>query len=110
MNSKSLPLWLLPGMLIPFNLALAQIAPISGDPVLNQGLASAPITPTNGVTFPATRDIFIGSASACTLAMKLKNDKNIVTWYLTTPGQLLAVSAVDIESTSTTCTNIVGIW
>lgn len=67
------------------------------------------VTPANGTVFPfgPTRKVFVG-ATACNLNMILADDTAAV--LFTGVSGTLDVRAKDIESTSTTCTTIVGLW
>lgn len=88
----------------------AQQSP-SGSAVLNQGLYSGAITPSDTQALPViTRALYNGNGTACNIAMKLARDAVAVTWLNVQPGEFLPVSTTQIMNTNTTCANIVGIW
>lgn len=89
--------------------AAAQTIP-AGEAVLNQGLASAAVTPSNTVFLIPTRFIFIGQATACNVALRLDRDSAAVTWTDVQAGEILPVAAIQVLSTGTTCTGIVAVW
>ncbi len=80
-------------------------------PTTNNGSTSAAITPADAtnLTGGVTRAIFNGTATACNINMKLQGDTAAVVWNNVQSGQILPVKALQIYSTSTTCTNLVAI-
>lgn len=90
--------------------ALAQQTP-SGSAVLNQGLYSAAVTPSDTqVLSVVTRALYNGNTTACTISIKLAKDAAAVMWQNVQPGEILPVSALYVMSTNTSCANIVAIW
>ncbi len=85
-------------------------APILPAWTINQATQALAITPTNSAKFPATKGLYIGDASACTLVMKLRLDTSAQTWSNIQPGSILPIEVVDIEATSTTCTVILALY
>lgn len=77
--------------------------------MFNSGSSSKAITPANGVTFAPTRYIYVNGAS-CTLVTKLVGDTATTTWSNFPASQLVPLRVIDVESTGTTCTGIVGVY
>jgi len=77
--------------------------------VYNQGTTSAAVTPSDTTVLTNVKAIYNGAASACAIAMKLKNDSAAVTWSNVQPGAILPVAAKVVMSTNTTCTGMVAI-
>ena len=82
----------------------------NNDPVVNQGYASAAITPSDTVKIQVTRAIFNGNAAACNINMQLNGDSAAVVWQNVPSGAILPVQAVLVKSASTTCSNLVAIY
>ena len=90
--------------------AQAQKFQPNNDPVVNQGYASAAITPSDTVKIQVTRAIFNGNATACIIRMQLNGDSAPVTWNNVPSGAILPVQAVLVTSTTTNCTGLVAIY
>ena len=82
----------------------------NNNPVVNQGYASAAITPSNTVQIPVTRAIFNGNATACTIRMQLNGDSAPINWTNVPSGAILPVQAVLVASTTTNCSGLVAIY
>jgi hypothetical protein len=98
------------------NAALAQ-APnfYVGQPqqVTNQGTAAAAITPADNtpLTKGPTRALWISTATACTISLKLALDTATTSFsFLANQQTYLPVAAYVVQATGTTCSGIVGLW
>lgn len=92
--------------------AFAQTPPY-GSPVWNQSGHMVVVTPSDTATFQATRALYVGSASACTLVVLGYNDQTpatTITFSNVQSGQILPISVVAVKNTSTTCTGIVAFY
>lgn len=65
------------------------------------------ITPSDSVTFGATRAIYVGGAGA--LAVTLVSGAS-VTFNGVPAGAILDLAVTQVRATGTTATNIVGLW
>ena len=78
--------------------------------VYNQAVASAAVTPSDTTVLTLTRALYNGNATACNIALKLKNDSAAVTFNNVQSGAILPVAAKVVMSTNTTCSTIVALY
>jgi len=96
-------LWLLTGPVF------AQAQPVSPT---NQASKARAVTPSDTVNLPGgiSLGIFIGTATACNIAMILQNDTTAVTWGNVQSGSVLPARAKRVMSANTTCTGILALY
>lgn len=66
------------------------------------------ITPTDGVTLPVTRSLYIGTGG--TLVVRMAEDEALATFTNVPSGFVLPLQVMEIRSTGTTATNILALW
>jgi hypothetical protein len=95
-------------LLLP-SAALAQTVP-QGALSLNQASQFRALTKSDTATFPPTRGLHIGDASACNVAVIGAQDTAAVTFNNVQSGQILPFSVTKLMSTNTTCATVTGLW
>ena len=103
------------GIAVSIAVSLAQTPGSTGGPaqeVINQGVATAAVTPTDNTLLPngTSRSLFNGNATVCDIAVKLFRDTGAVTFKNVQPGQFLPLRAAVVMNTGTSCTNIVALY
>lgn len=73
------------------------------DPRFQTHLKSTGLTPSDGVTFPATKGIYVGGAAARTLTV-VDGEGNLAVFANVPPGTYLPVSITALANTGTTAT------
>jgi hypothetical protein len=106
----ALVLMLLPLLHLPFTPARGQAGPPAE--VVNQARVARTVTPSDTVDLPLgpTRGLYIGSATACPVAVILADDTSAVTFAAVPTGTFMPIRAKRVLATGTTCTPIIGMW
>lgn len=107
-------LFILAGIMT-FLLPAAALAQAPGPPgeVVNQGRRAAVITPTDNapLALGPTRWLYVGTTTACTIAVILADDTAAVTFTnVSSTSTWMPLRAKVVMATNTTCTGIVGVW
>ena len=81
-----------------------------GQPTLNQSQFGLSLTKDDVATFPPTRGLHIGDASACNLSVVFSTNPGVaVSINSVQPGQPYPYSIIQLKA-ATTCTDVVGLW
>ena len=104
--------WLTAALLGGIAAAVAQtaIAPLTGQPVLNQARQGRTLTASDTAFISPTRGVHIGDAAACAIAVVFTGDSAAVTLSNEQPGSDHPYSIIKLMSTNTTCTSVVGLY
>ncbi len=96
-------------LIVGISFAYAQSTP-QGTGTLNQAVQARALTKSDSTTYQPTRGLFIGDATACNIAVILKNDTAAVTLLNVQSGALLPFAIKQLMSTNTSCTAVIGLW
>lgn len=93
----------------PWHQAWAQLPP-SGQPVLNQAVSAAAITPSDSTIFKQTRGLHVGDAAACAVKVMFANDSVAVVLSNLQPGGVYPYSIIRLYATGgTTCAAVAAL-
>ena len=70
--------------------------------------SAASVTPTDGVSIPVTRALFIGTGGDVTVVMA--EDENTITFRNVANGSILPIQVSAVNATSTDATDIVALY